>query len=95
MPKAALETTRPSDPAVVDAFLKKLKHPQAALAAKLRAAILAADRRIGEEINRTIGLWVLGSAPPYGTPFGRCRSPGRQADRCLFLPFTMIEARAT
>jgi hypothetical protein len=51
MPKTALKTTKPSDPAAVDAFLTKLKHPQSALAAKLRAAILAADPRIGEEIK--------------------------------------------
>jgi hypothetical protein len=51
MPKTALKTTKPSDPAAVDAFLTRLKHPQSALAAKLRAAILAADPRIGEEIK--------------------------------------------
>ncbi len=43
--------TKPSDPAVVDAFMQKLKHPLADLAAALRKAILGADKRIGEEIK--------------------------------------------
>jgi hypothetical protein len=51
MPKATTKTTKPSDPAAVDAFLKKLKHPHSALIAALRATILAADPRIGEEIK--------------------------------------------
>lgn len=51
MPKASTKATKPSDPASVDAYLKKLKHPLSALAAELRAAILAADPRIGEEIK--------------------------------------------
>jgi hypothetical protein len=51
MPKTSTKTTKPSDPAAVDAYLKKLKHPQSALAATLRTTILAADPRIGEEIK--------------------------------------------
>jgi hypothetical protein len=43
--------TRPTDTAAVDAYLRALVHPLADLAAALRAAILAADPRIGEEIK--------------------------------------------
>jgi len=49
MPEA--KTTKPSDSAAVDAYLNALKHPLAELAKKLRRAILAADRTIGEEIK--------------------------------------------
>ncbi len=51
MAKADTRTTKPSDPASVDAYLKKLKHPCATLAGEIRAAILAADPLIGEEIK--------------------------------------------
>jgi hypothetical protein len=51
MPSTHSKTTKPSDPALVDAYLKKLKHPLAALASRIRATILAADSRIGEEIK--------------------------------------------
>ena len=40
-----------SEPEAVDAYLKALKHPLAALAQSLRRAILAADKSIGEEIK--------------------------------------------
>jgi len=43
--------TKASDTAAVDAFMLKLKHPLADLAAATRAAVLAADKRIGEEIK--------------------------------------------
>jgi hypothetical protein len=43
--------TKESDPDAVDAYMQKLKHPMADLAAALRIAILAADKRIGEEIK--------------------------------------------
>lgn len=48
VPEAA---TKPSDPAAVDAYLQRLKHPQAALVALLRRAVLAVDPAIGEEIK--------------------------------------------
>jgi hypothetical protein len=43
--------TKPSDPAAVDAYMKKLKHPLSKLAESLRQSILAADASIGEEIK--------------------------------------------
>jgi hypothetical protein len=45
------KTTMPSDPEAVDAYMKKLKHPLADLAAALRKTILTADKSIGEEIK--------------------------------------------
>ena len=50
MPRA--ETiTKPSDTTAVDAYMQKLKHPLADLAASVRTTILAADKTIGEEIK--------------------------------------------
>jgi hypothetical protein len=50
MPRA--ETiTKPSDTTAVDAYIQKLKHPLADLAASVRTTILAADKTIGEEIK--------------------------------------------
>ena len=43
--------TKPSEPAKVDAFIAKLKHPLADVAAALRNIILSTDREIGEEIK--------------------------------------------
>jgi hypothetical protein len=43
--------TKESDSEAVDAYMQKLKHPLADLAAALRTAILAADKRVGEEIK--------------------------------------------
>ena len=40
-----------SEPEAVDAYMAALKHPLADLAEKVRRAILAADRSIGEEIK--------------------------------------------
>ena len=60
------KTTKPSDPDAVDAFLKKLKHPLAALARSLRAAILAADKRIGEELKwNAPAFFFTGPMPPF------------------------------
>jgi hypothetical protein len=47
--KAAL--TKPSEPEKVDAYMTKLKHPLADVAAALRKIILSADPEIGEEIK--------------------------------------------
>ena len=44
-------TTKPSEPAQVDAYLARLQHPLAEVVAALRQTILAADRTIGEEIK--------------------------------------------
>ena len=50
MPRA--ETiTKPSETTAVDAYMQKLKHPLADLAASVRTTILAADKTIGEEIK--------------------------------------------
>ena len=51
MPSSAQSVTKPSDPTAVDAYMQKLTHPLADLAAALRTAILAADVSIGEEIK--------------------------------------------
>jgi hypothetical protein len=45
------KTTKPSDPAAVDAYMLALKHPMKELAAAIRSTILAADPSIGEEIK--------------------------------------------
>ncbi len=59
-------TTRASDPAAVDAYLRKLKHPLAGLAAAVRAAILAADPRIGEEIKwNAPAFFYMGPMAPF------------------------------
>ncbi len=50
-PRTADRPTKPSDPAAVEAWFKALRHPLAGLAAQVRAAILGADARIGEEIK--------------------------------------------
>jgi hypothetical protein len=42
--------TKPSEPEVVDAFMKKLKHPMKDTAEALREIILSADKTIGEGI---------------------------------------------
>lgn len=43
-------STQPSQPEVVDAYMKKLKHPMKDTAEALRQAILSTDKTIGEEI---------------------------------------------
>jgi hypothetical protein len=42
---------RASEPAAVDAYMAKLKHPLGDVAEAIRQAILAADKSIGEEIK--------------------------------------------
>lgn len=49
--KAKTRLTKPSEPDKVDAFMKKLKHPLADVAAALREVILKTDPEIGEEIK--------------------------------------------
>jgi hypothetical protein len=48
---AETKSTQPSKPEEVDAYMKKLKHPLADLAEKIRRTILAVDKTIGEEIK--------------------------------------------
>lgn len=65
-PAAGDRPTRASDPAAVDAYLRKLKHPLAGLAAAVRAAILAADARIGEEIKwNAPAFFYMGPMAPF------------------------------
>jgi hypothetical protein len=45
------KTTKPSEPAKVDAYMKALKHPLADVLAALRKIILKTDPAIGEEIK--------------------------------------------
>jgi len=60
------QTTKPSDPAAVDAFMKALKHPLADLAQALRRAILAADPAIGEEIKwNAPAFFYVGPMKPF------------------------------
>lgn len=42
--------TKPSQPQVVDEFMKKLKHPLKDVAETVREMILSADKSVGEEI---------------------------------------------
>ena len=44
-------TTKDSDSAAVDAYIKNLEHPLANLVKAVRKTILAADSKIGEEIK--------------------------------------------
>jgi hypothetical protein len=44
-------STKPSDPESVNAYVKALRHPLAELAQEVRSTILAADPTIGEEIK--------------------------------------------
>ena len=45
------EMTKPSEPDMVDAYMKKLRHPRADVVAALREMILRTDKEIGEEIK--------------------------------------------
>ena len=44
-------TYKPSEPAKVDAYMKKLKHPLAKVVAELRKIILSTNQEIGEEVK--------------------------------------------
>jgi hypothetical protein len=44
-------STKPSEPATVDDYLKKLKHPLKEVVEALRKIILSTDKEIGEEIK--------------------------------------------
>jgi hypothetical protein len=44
-------TTKPSEPAKVNAYMKKLKHPLAKVVEALRKIILSTDKEIGEEVK--------------------------------------------
>jgi hypothetical protein len=51
MAKAKELVTKPSEPAKVDAYIAKLKHPLAQVVKSLRRIILSVDSEIGEEIQ--------------------------------------------
>ena len=61
-----VKSTKPSDPGVVDAYMKSLKHPLSGLAETLRRAILAADPAIGEEIKwNAPAFFYTGAMEPF------------------------------
>jgi len=51
MAKVKEMTSKGSEPAKVDAYMGKLKHPLAKVVADLRQIILSTDKEIGEEIK--------------------------------------------
>jgi Domain of unknown function (DU1801) len=61
------KTTKPSDPAAVDAFMAKLDHPLKVLVEATRQAILASDASIGEEIKwNAPAFFYTGPMAPFG-----------------------------
>ena len=48
--KNLTDTIKPSQPDMVDEYMKKLKHPLKKVAEELRQVILSTDKKIGEEI---------------------------------------------
>ena len=75
-PSPASET-KPSNPAAVDAYFLKMRHPMADLGAVLRTAILAADKRIGEEIKWNTPAFFL----PHPTTASAPHSTKSQKNR--------------
>jgi hypothetical protein len=58
--------TKPSEPAQVDAYMKKLDHPLAGVVEALRAAILGTDPAIGEEIKwNAPSFFFTGTMKPF------------------------------
>jgi len=51
MPRTVEMTTQASEPAEVDAYMARLKHPLAQVVANLRKIILSTNKEIGEEIK--------------------------------------------
>jgi hypothetical protein len=51
MPKTTEMTTKASEPAKVDTYMSKLKHPLAKVVEDLRQIILSTHKEIGEEIK--------------------------------------------
>ena len=51
MPKIIEMNTKASEPAKVDAYMSRLKHPLAKVVEDLRQIILSTDKEIGEEIK--------------------------------------------
>ena len=59
-------TTKPSDTAAVDDYMRTLEHPLADLAADVRRTILAADKHIGEEIKwNAPAFFFTGAMAPF------------------------------
>ena len=60
------DTTKPSDSAAVDDYMRTLDHPLADLAAEVRRTILAADKGIGEEIKwNAPAFFFTGAMAPF------------------------------
>ena len=60
------DTTKASDTASVDDYMRALEHPLADLAADVRRTILAADKRIGEEIKwNAPAFFFTGAMAPF------------------------------
>jgi hypothetical protein len=51
MKTKTIESTKPSEPKKVDAYIAKLKHPLTDVVKALRRIILSTDKEIGEEIK--------------------------------------------
>ncbi len=51
MPKITKMTTKASEPAKVDAYMRRLKHPLAKVVEDLRQIIVSTQKEIGEEIK--------------------------------------------
>ncbi len=65
MAKPATPTTKPSEPAQVEAYLQALQHPLAEVLAALRQVILKTDPTIGEEIKwNAPTFFYVGEMPP-------------------------------
>ena len=85
------KTTKPSDPAAVDSFMKKLDHPLKALVEATRQAILAADKGIGEEVKwNAPAFFYTGPMAPFSPKEYRrhlvvFNLPRKDAVRLVFL----------
>ena len=64
--KKITSTTKPSDTAAVDDYMKKLKHPLKNVAAALRELIIATDKSVGEEIAwNAPSFFYTGAMKPF------------------------------
>jgi hypothetical protein len=60
------QSTKPSEPEKVDAYMKKLNHPLADVVEALRQIILGADPEIGEEIKwNAPSFFYAGEMAPF------------------------------
>lgn len=66
MPAKKSALTKQSEPEEVDAYMAKLTHPLADVAAALRKIILSTDPEIGEEIKwNAPAFFYIGELPPF------------------------------